>query len=26
MIDAPAFINDTQLKELFLKILPKNKE
>ena len=26
MIDAPSFINDTQLKELFLKILPKNKE
>ena len=26
MIDAPASINDTQLKELFLKILPKNKE
>ena len=26
MIDAPAFINDTQLKELFLKTLPKNKE
>jgi aspartyl-tRNA synthetase len=26
MIDAPAFINDTQLKELFLKTLPKDKE
>ena len=26
MINAPSFINDTQLKELFLKILPKNKE
>ena len=26
MIDAPASINDTQLKELFLKTLPKNKE
>ena len=26
MIDAPSFINDTQLKELFLKTLPKNKE